>query len=138
MLQLPKSKLKTAIRQFITTDTQHINPTIQYQNAFSSVESWPVVVSSCQPSEIRNLVGNLELHPPKTVLDTQITAAHYTRDNKLNLTNNQFKQTNCTIQSLLSPFLSLSSHTLPYSGTFCQALSIASSNILQIHVPLVR
>ena len=58
------------------------------------------------------------------MLDTQATAAHYTRDNKPNHTNDQCKQTNCTTQSLLLPF---SRQTLPYSNTFYQALCAASS-----------
>ena len=52
MLQLPKPKHQTSTRQLITTDTRHINPTVQYQNASSLVESWSVLVSSCQPSAI--------------------------------------------------------------------------------------
>ena len=109
----------------LTLNTQ---PTIQYQNASSLVESWYGLVSSCQPSAIHNSAGNSELHPPQTVLETQATAAHYTRDSKPNRTYDQFKQTNCTTQSLLSPFSPLSSHTLPYSNTFCKALCIACFN----------
>ena len=63
-LQLPKPKHQTSTRQLIAIGTWHINPTIQYQNASSLVESWSVLVSSCQPSAIHNSVGNSELHPP--------------------------------------------------------------------------